>query len=423
VADVENAAQVQLKLRAIPAGIWALGFVSMCMDISSEMVHSLLPVFIVSSLGAGTLAVGLIEGIAEATASITKIFSGTVSDYLGKRKVLAVTGYGMAAFTKPLFALAPSLGWVVTARFVDRIGKGIRGAPRDALVADLAPAHLRGACFGLRQSLDTIGASAGPLLAVLLMVLTHGDVRSVFWVAVIPAFVAVTILVFGVSEPERPSVHRARIPIRVGDAWNLGGRYWAIVSVSTLLTLARFSEAFLILRATDAGVNAAYVPFVLVVMNVAYAASSYPLGALSDRIDRRQLVALGCLVLIVSDLVLGMNRGVIGVTVGVVLWGLHMGITQGVFGAMVTDVASERLRGTAFGIFNLAAGVAMLLSSVTAGALWQWYGAVATFGAGATFSAIAMLSALVLPRFTGGARRMTQQSSPIPAPDRMRTRI
>lgn len=386
-------------LRAIPASIWALGFVSMFMDISSEMVHSLLPVFMVSTLGAGTFTVGVIEGIAEATASITKVFSGTVSDYLGKRKILAVTGYGIAAVTKPLFPLATSLAWVVTARFVDRVGKGIRGAPRDALVADLAPPHLRGACFGLRQSLDTAGAFAGPLLAVVLMLVTGDNFRAVFWVAVVPAFVALGILVFGVSEPERPPSHTtARVPMRFADVIGLDPAYWVVVLIATVLTLARFSEAFLVLRALDAGLTASYAPLVLVGMNMAYAASSYPLGVLSDRIERRPLLMVGCLVLVVSDLVFAHGTTVGHVMAAVLLWGLHMGMTQGIFAAMVTDTVPPHLRGTAFGIFNLAGGIAMLAASVLAGALWQRYGPAATFNAGATLAMLTVIGLALLRR-------------------------
>ena len=371
----------------------------MFMDISSEMVHSLLPVFMVSSLGAGTTAVGAIEGIAEATASITKLFSGTLSDHLGKRKALAVAGYGIAALTKPLFPLAPSLAWVMTARFVDRIGKGIRGAPRDALVADLAPPGLRGACFGLRQSLDTVGAFVGPLLAILLMVWTGDDFRTVFWIAVIPAFVAVALLVAGVSEPERHApVAGPRVPIRLTDVTRLGVAYWIVVLIATVLTLARFSEAFLVLRARDAGLAIAYVPLVLVVMNVVYAGASYPVGALSDRIQRRHLLVVGCVVLVISDLVLAAASSVPRVMVGVGLWGLHMGITQGLLAAMVADAVPARLRGTAFGVLNLAGGLAMLAASVIAGVLWEQRGPAMTFHVGAGFTVLALVGAITLIR-------------------------
>ena len=306
---------------AIPGSIWALGFVSMLMDLSSEMIHSLLPVFLVSSLGAGTLAVGLIEGVAEATASITKVFSGTLSDRLGRRKSLALAGYGLAALTKPLFPLAPSIGWVVTARFVDRIGKGIRGAPRDALVADLSPPHLRGASFGLRQSLDTVGAFAGPLVAIALMLMTGDDFRAVFWVAVVPAFAAVALLLVGVSEPDtaRPT-GGAHSPIRLAAVRSFGPAYWGIVAIATVLTLARFSEAFLVLRARDAGLGFAWVPLVLVLMNVVYAGTSYPLGALSDRLARHHLLAGGCVALILADLVLAHGPSLAHVAAGVALW-------------------------------------------------------------------------------------------------------
>jgi len=389
--------------RAIPGSIWALGFVSMFMDTSSEMIHSLLPVFLVSVLGAGPVAVGLIEGVAEATASVTKIFSGALSDYLGKRKLLVSIGYGLAAVTKPLFPLAPSMGWVLTARFVDRVGKGIRGAPRDALVGDLAPPALRGACYGLRQSLDTVGAFAGPMLAVVLMWATGDDFRLVFWVAVVPAFVAVALLLIGVREPDTARLpEEARAPVRMSELRGLGAAYWWLVIVASVLTLARFSEAFLLLRAQSVGLAVALVPLVLVVMNVAYTLAAYPAGYLSDRMDRRTLVALGALVLIGSDIVLARATGVGHVLLGAVLWGLHMGLTQGLLAALVTDATPARLRGTAFGIFNLAGGAAMLVASVLAGWLWSRYGAPATFYAGAVFTVVAFGGLALPPR--GGWR-------------------
>jgi MFS family permease len=369
----------------------------MFMDLSSEMIHSLLPVFLVSVLGATALSVGLIEGIAEATTSITKIFSGTLSDYLGRRKFLTGLGYGLAAVTKPLFPLATSVTWVFAARFVDRIGKGIRGAPRDALVGDLAPPALRGACYGLRQSLDTVGASAGPLLASAFMAVTLDDFRLVFWVAVVPAFLAVGILVFGVDESAavRPA-RETRLPIRVADVRALQPAYWSIVLGGTVLTLARFSEAFLLLRAQERGVSIPLVPIVLVIMNVAYGASAYPAGRLSDRIDRRLVLAAGSLVLFAGDILLAMAASALGIFVGVVLWGLHMGLTQGSLATMVTDTAPARLRGTAFGLFNLASGIATLIASVLAGWFWTEYGAAATFYAGAGFSAAAFVGLLAL---------------------------
>jgi MFS family permease len=403
MASVTDAGRAAGAVRAIPSGIWALGFVSMFMDISSEMVHSLLPLFLVSSLGASTLAVGVIEGVAEATASITKIFSGTLSDYLGRRKALATVGYGLAALTKPMFPLASSVAWVVTARFVDRVGKGIRGAPRDALVADLAPRHLRGACFGLRQSLDTVGACVGPLFALLLMLVTGDSYRTVFWIAVLPAFIAVAILIFGVSEPDTANTANppavAEGAMHADEESGLGTDFWCVLVVATLLTLARFSEAFLVLRARDVGLTLALVPLVMVVMNVAYAISSYPIGALSDRMDRRHLLAGACFVLVLSDLVLAHARGVADLMFGVALWGVHMGATQGLLAAMVADAVPARRRGTAFGIFNLAGGVAVLIASIIAGALWQRYGPLATFNAGAVFTLVAAVATMtVIPR-------------------------
>ena len=396
--------QILVTLRAIPRSIWALGLVSMLMDTSSEMIHGLLPVFLVSVLGTSTLTVGLIEGIAEATASITKIFSGALSDYLGKRKFLAALGYGLAAVTKPLFPLAPSVGWVVAARFIDRVGKGIRGAPRDALVADLAPPHLRGASYGLRQSLDTVGAFAGPLLAALLMALTLNDFRFVFWIAVVPAFLSLAVMIFGVSEPEtRQEPGAARSPIRATDFRRLGAPYWWLVLIAAVLTLARFSEAFLILRARSLGLPVALAPVVLVVMNVLYAVSAYPAGHLSDRVDRRLVLVAGCVVLIGADVALALAAGVWLALAGVALWGLHMGLTQGLFAALVADTTPGRLRGTAFGVFNLASGGTMLAASVLAGWLWDQYGAPATFYAGAGFTGVALLG--LSKRLTGRSQR------------------
>ncbi|MFD0387633.1 MFS transporter [Tistrella bauzanensis] len=369
----------------------------MFMDISSEMIHSLLPVFLVTVLGASAVTVGLIEGIGEATASISKLFSGWLSDWLGKRKALTVIGYGLGALSKPLFALAPTPSWVLVARFSDRIGKGIRGAPRDALVGDLAPAGLRGAAYGLRQSLDTVGAFGGPLLAMALMALFADDFRLVFWLAVVPGLIAVAILVLGVREAAqaRP-LAEARVPIRWSELGRLGRLFWAVVAVGTVLTLARFSEAFLILRAEDAGLSLALIPLVLVVMNVVYAASAYPMGALSDRYDRRPVLAAGFVVLILADIVLAFALGIWGVMLGIGLWGLHMGMTQGLLAALVADTAPTDLRGTAFGLFNLASGVALLLASLIAGFLWELIGPSATFLTGAAFTAAGLVGTIAL---------------------------
>ena len=375
----------------IPAGIWVLGFVSMLMDISSEMIHSLLPLFMLTTLGMSVFAIGLIEGLAESTALIVKVFSGTLSDYLGKRKGLAVFGYTLGALSKPLFAMAPSMGLVLTARLLDRLGKGIRGAPRDALVADLAPADVRGAAFGLRQSLDTVGAFVGPLLAVGLMLLWANDFRAVFWVAVIPGLMAVTLLVFGVREPERHEGLKRSNPIRRENLKRLGAPYWRVVGIGALFTLARFSEAFLVLRAQQGGIAVALVPLVMVAMNLIYAASAYPFGRLSDRMSHKKLLALGLVLLIAADLVLASSEHWSVVLAGVALWGVHMGVTQGLLATMVADTAPPDLRGTAYGFFNLLSGIAMLVASAVAGLLWDGLGASFTFYAGAAFSAIALL--------------------------------
>jgi len=388
-------AKPNYALREIPGGIWALGFVSMLMDISSEMIHALLPVYLVTVLGTSMVTVGVIEGVAEATASITKIFSGALSDWLGKRKLLAVLGYGLAAFTKPVFPLAPSVSWLIGARFVDRVGKGIRGAPRDALVADIAPTHLRGASFGLRQSLDTVGAFLGPLLGIGLMWWTADNFRAVFWVAVVPAFLAFALMIFAVREPARPErLRKIHNPISLAEIKRLGASYWWIVGIATVFTLARFSEAFLILRAQNVGLPIMLVPAVLVLMNVVYALAAYPAGVASDRMNRTTLLIVGLVLLIAADLALALLPSIGGVALGVVLWGLHMGLTQGMFATLVADASPPELRGTAYGFFNLLTGVAMLAASVIAGALWDATGPKGTFVAGACLAFLALAGLL-----------------------------
>jgi len=382
--------------RGLPKGIWALGMVSLFMDISSEMIHALLPVFLMSVLGASAVTVGLIEGIGEATASITRLFSGWLSDRLGKRKALTVIGYGLGWLSKPLFALAPTAGWVLAARFSDRLGKGIRGAPRDALVGDLAPPGMRGAAYGLRQSLDTVGAFAGPLLAIALMALTADDFRAVFWIAVIPGLAAVAILVLFVREPKRAAAEAApQAPIHWRELGALGAPFWGVVAVGAVLTLARFSEAFLVLRAENTGLPLTLVPLVLVVMNAVYAVTAYPMGALSDRADKRVILAGGFAVLIAADIALALAPNVWVAMLGIALWGLHMGMTQGLLAALVAETAPAAQRGTAFGIFHLVTGVALLAASALAGLLWATIGPAATFYAGAIFTAIGLAGALV----------------------------
>ncbi len=390
--------EARSSLARLPGGIWALGFVSLLMDISSEMIHGLLPVFLTTVLGASAEMVGLIEGVGEATASISKLFSGWLSDRLGKRKSLTVIGYGLGALSKPFFALAPTPSLVLAARFSDRLGKGIRGAPRDALVGDMVPAGLRGAAYGLRQALDTVGAFTGPLIAIALMAALNDNFRLIFWIAVIPGLVSVLVLAVFVREPPREVV-ATQAPWRPVGFRKLSRSYWLVVGIGAVLTLARFSEAFLILRAQAAGLSLALAPLVLVVMNIVYALSAYPLGALSDKVDRRPMLIAGFAILIAADIVLAIAPNLVVVMCGVALWGLHMGMTQGLLAALVADEAPSDLRATAFGVFNFVSGVALLLASLIAGALWEIIGPYATFVAGAAFTAVGLLgTAAVLRR-------------------------
>lgn len=377
---------------AVPRTVWALGLVSLLMDLSSEIVHGLLPLFLTVSLGASVAMVGLIDGLGEATASITKVFSGYLSDRSGKRKPLILLGYGLGAASKPLFALAGSPWLVFGARFADRFGKGLRGAPRDALVADVTPQAIRGRAFGLRQALDTVGAFAGPLLAIGLMAALADDIRAVFWIAVIPGALAVLVVVFGVGEPaSAPADSPARAPLRPGDLKHMGRPFWRIVMLGTVFTLARFSEAFLVLKASAAGLPLTLAPLVLVAMNLVYAAGAYPSGVAADRIAPRRLLAGGIACLMAADLVLALTTGLIGAFAGIALWGLHMALTQGLLAKLVVDSAPSELRGSAFGLFNLATGIALFLASLSAGLLWDLMGMAATFYAGAGFATLAFL--------------------------------
>jgi MFS family permease len=379
----------------LPKTVWALGFTSLFMDVSSELIHGLLPVFLVVSLGASAAVLGLIEGIAEATAQIARVFSGWLSDTLQRRKALAVAGYGLAAITKPLFPLAHAVWVVALARFLDRIGKGVRGAPRDALVADVTPPAQRGAAFGLRQSLDTVGATVGPLLAIGLMMLFNDDIRTVLWFAVAPAVISVAILMIFVKEPV-PQSKATRVPIKAREVGQLGRFYWLVVAAGAVFTLARFSEAFLVIRAHDLGLALALAPAVIAVMSVVYAVTAYPAGRLQDRYGAKPLLIAGLAVLIAADMLLAFGGGLPAIFLGIGLWGLHMGLTQGVLSALVAQAAPARLRGTAFGLFGLVTGAATLVASVAAGILWEAISPQATFVTGAGLAALALVGFLAI---------------------------
>lgn len=380
----------------VPRTVWALGLVSLFMDLSSEIIHALLPLFLTTTLGVSIVMVGLIDGIAEATASISKVFSGYISDRMDRRKPLILLGYSLGALSKPLFALAGSAPIVLGVRFADRIGKGLRGAPRDALVADVTPEAIRGRAFGLRQSLDTIGAFAGPLLAMVLMVTFANDIRSVFWIAVIPAALAVLCVIFGVDEAPRSGLAKsARPPISLTDPAKLDRPFWIVVAIGVVFTLARFSEAFLILKASADGLPLALAPAILVVMNIVYALGAYPAGIASDKYPAHMLLGWRLAFLILADLSLALWSGLLGAFTGIALWGLHMDLTQGLIAKLISDGAPVELRGSAYGLFNLATGLTMLLASLLAGLLWNSFGAGATFLAGAGFAFIAFVGLFI----------------------------
>jgi MFS family permease len=375
-----------------------LGIVSLLTDMSSEFIHALLPVFLFGTLGASALAIGLIEGAAEGLALATKVFSGYLSDVFGRRKPLIVLGYGLAALTKPLFPLAASVHWVLGARLLDRVGKGIRGAPRDALVADVTPKEIRGAAFGMRQALDTVGGFAGPLLAIGAMLYFVGDIRAALWIAVVPGVVAVALLLFAVREPERTKRVAAKLPLSREGLRRLGGTYWKLVAIGSLLTFARSTEAFLVLRGSNLGLSNTLVPLVLVVMSLVYTLAAYPAGKWSDQGGRRPLLVAGMLVLAVADVVLALAGGLVGLFAGIALWGLHMGLTQGLFAAYIADLAPGELRGTAFGVFNLATGFVLLLASALSGFVWDAFSPAATFWMGGALALVGAAALFALPR-------------------------
>jgi MFS family permease len=397
--DAQSPGPTSTRRARLPRNVWVLGIASLFMDTSSEMIHGLLPVFLVGTIGVSALTLGLIEGIAEATASISKIFSGALSDRWARRKPLIVFGYALAALSKPLFPIAGSATTAFVARFTDRIGKGIRGAPRDALIADeVAPEH-RGRAYGLRQSLDTVGGFGGPLLAILFVAGLSLPLRTVFWIACIPALLTVAVLLFGLREP-------AHVPRTPGRGNPFSGfrfrdypvRFWSLVALVSLFTLMRFSEAFLVLRANSAGLSVGLSPLTLVVMSLAYMLIAYPAGWLADHMSRPRLLAFGCAAMVAADLLLAFGTGLPVLFAGITLWGVHMGMTEGAISALTADGAPPNLRGTAFGIVNLVRGLMLVASSALAGALWSASGPQATFLAGAALAALSALASLALKK-------------------------
>ena len=384
------------KRPRLPRTVWVLGFVSLLMDLSSEIYHALLPAFLTVTLALPVAAMGALDGVAEATASMAKLASGRLSDRSQRRKPWILLGYGMAALSKPLFPLAQGALPVLGARFVDRIGKGIRGAPRDAMIADETPPELRGRAFGLRQALDTVGAFLAPLAAVALMIAFAGDIRAVFWVAAIPAALSFLLAWLALKEHVPAQPHQVRAPFFAGFR-ELDKATRRLIGVGFLFTLARFSEGFLILRGFDVGVSATLSPLVLVVFNLAFFALAYPAGALSDRFSPKAILMSGMAVLIAADLILAQPIGYVGLGAGVALWGAHMALTQGIFARLIADSAPAHLRATSFGAFHFFGGIATLLASLGAGLLWDRQGADATFIAGAGVAAVAMAMLSLLP--------------------------
>jgi MFS family permease len=383
----------------LPRNVWILGFVSLLMDLSSEIYHALLPAFITVTLALPVLALGAIDGIAEATASFAKLASGRLSDRSGRRKPWVLLGYGLAALSKPLFPIAQGALELMGARFADRVGKGIRGAPRDAIIADETAPELRGRAFGLRQALDTIGALIAPLAAVGLMLLFMNDIRTVFWIAAVPAAFSFLLALVAVKEPVTRWTTDKVQPFFRGFR-DLDKPTRRLLAVAFLFALARFSEGFLILRAIDIGVSATLSPLALVAFNVGFLALAYPAGSLSDRMSPRTILIAGMGVLIAANLLLAQDIGIAGLTIGILLWGAHMALTQGIFARMIADVAPDHLRATSFGAFHFVSGIGTLLASVAAGFIWDRDGAAMTFlaGAGAAAVALTMLSLITEAR-------------------------
>lgn len=383
-----------IKIR-IPRTVWVLGFVSLLMDISSEMIHALLPLFMAGTLGASAIWIGLVEGIGEGTALIAKVFSGVVADRFGHKKRLVFAGYFLGVISKPVFALAGSMPVVLAARFFDRIGKGLRGAPRDAIVADVTDESIRGAAYGLRQSLDAAGAFVGPLLATLLLLLWTEELRSIFWIALIPGAACLALILFGVEDNVTPTVNTKHI------AWKdlkivMTPAFVQLVILGTLFSLARFSNAFIVLRAADIGIEHAWIPMTVVLMNIAFSLSSYPFGKLADKLNPMKLLALGMVLLALANLLFAYAANYRILATGIVLFGMHLGATQGIFSTIISEIAPSEVRATAFGIFNFFSGLALLASGLVAGSLWEYMGAQYCFGGGVVF---ALITLSLIPRF------------------------
>ena len=392
--------------RALGRNVVALSAVSFLTDVSSEMIYPLLPLFLSVVLRASATAIGVIEGAAESTAALLKLASGVWSDRVRRRKPLVVAGYALASVARPLVAIAQSAGQVLAIRVSDRVGKGLRTSPRDALIADSVHPSIRGRAFGFQRAADHAGAVVGPLIAFFIMRAEHVPFRRVFWLAAIPGLLAVLVLVFAVRDVPR----RRPLASPAGSRDRLGGRFWAFLGVLFLFTLGNSSDAFLLLRAAQLGVPAALAPILWAMLHVVKSSSSTPGGALSDRIGRKPLIIGGWAVYGVVYLLFGRATQAWHAWALFAVYGVYFGLTEGVQKALVADVVPDEQRGTAFGWYNLALGLGAFPASLIFGEIWDRVGAPAAFTFGAM---LALVSAVAISIVAPGRQRGSNQSQAI----------
>lgn len=366
------------------------------MKISSVIVFTLSPLFMTQVLGASIFAVGILEGILEVITLLARIFSGIISDYIHKRKSIIVVGYIFALISRPFLALATRMEDVFLGRAFDRIGNGLDATPRDALVGDLAPPQIKGACYGLRESLSRAGSFAGALLVMALLWLTEGNFSLVFWIGSIPTVLALMVLVIFVKDsPNQQAQHKKPThKFKLKDLKKLPLPFWLILLLSGLFMLSNFSGAFLILRAEQTGLDLHLTSLVMIIQNLATAGTAYPVGYLSDKMGRRSMMGVGIVLIVCSDLLLAWGGSLYTILGGVLLWGAEIGITQSILAVFLADTCPQDLRGTGFGLFHFINGCCLLLANVFAGWIWHDVNPSAMFLASAV---MASCSAFVLP--------------------------